>query len=137
MKKTKTTMFILIGLTLTFAAGVGMYSTMTALKPIEYVIYGAIGLVALFALIRVFKNLRKEKKGLTTEDELSQTIKLKAGADSFTYSFYSWTLILLATLDNEMSNEILLGIGIAAMALIFVGFYFYHNTKGVDSANAD
>ena len=38
MKNTKTIMFALIGLTLTFSAGIVMYSGMAEINPIEYII---------------------------------------------------------------------------------------------------
>ncbi len=137
MKNTKTIMFALIGLTLTFGAGIAMYSGMVEIKPIEYIIYAAVGLIVIFSLVRVVKNLKDEKKGLTTEDELSQKIKLRAGANAFTASFYLWTMILLFTTDSAIENEILLGIGIVGMGLIFVGFWFYHNNKGIESENSN
>ncbi len=137
MKSTKTIMFALIGLTLTFGAGIAMYSTMAEIKPMEYIIYAAVGLIVVFSLARVVKNLKDEKKGFTIEDELSQKIKLRAGANAFTASFYLWTMILLFTIDSNIENEILLGIGIVGMGLMFVGFWFYHDKKGIDDGNSN
>jgi hypothetical protein len=137
MKSTKTMMFFLIGLTLTFVVGIAVYSTMAEIKPIEYIIYVAVGLIVIFGLVRGVKNLKDEKKGLTTEDELSQKIKLKAGANAFNASFYLWAMILLFTIDSNIENEILLGIGIVGMGLIFVGFWFYHNNNGIESENSN
>jgi uncharacterized membrane protein len=136
MKTTKATMFALIGGTLTFAAGIAVYSIMSEIKPIEYIIYAAVGLIVIFGLVKGIKNLKDEKKGLTTEDELSQKIKLRAGANAFTASFYLWTVILLFTIDSNINNEIILGIGIVGMGLIFVAFWFYHNNKGIDDGNS-
>lgn len=135
MRNTKTILFALIGLTVTFGAGITMYSTMVEIKPIEYLIYGVVGLLVIFSLVRVFRNLKDEKKGLTTEDELSKKIKLKAGSNAFMASFYLWTMILLFTVDSNLSNEIILGIGIFGMGLLFIGFWFYHNNKGIDDGN--
>jgi len=137
MKSTKTIILALIGLTLTFGAGIAMYSTMAEIKPMEYIIYAAVGLIVVFGLVRVVKNLKDEKKGLITDDELSQKIKLRAGANAFTASFYLWTMILLFTLDSNISNEILLGIGIVGMGLTFVGFWLYHNNKDIDDGNTN
>ena len=125
-------MFALIGMTLTFIAGIVMYSSMAEIKPMEYIIYAAIGLIAIFAIVSVSKNLKAEKKGFTTEDELSRKIKLKAGASAFTVSFYLWAMILLLTIDNDVSNELILGCGIAGMGFIFIAFWFYHNKTGID-----
>jgi peptidoglycan/LPS O-acetylase OafA/YrhL len=135
MKSTKTMIIALISLTLTFVAGVAMYSTMSEIKPIEYIIYAAVGLIVIFGLVKGLKNLKDEKKGLTTEDELSQKIKLRAGANAFTASFYLWAMILLFTIDSNINNEIILGIGIAGMGLIFIGSWLYYNNKGIDDGN--
>jgi hypothetical protein len=136
MKSSKTIMLILIGLTLSFSAAIIMYSTMAEIKPIEYSIFGAVGLLVIFSIIQVFKKLKDEKRGLTTEDELSKKIKLKAGANAFMASFYLWTMILLFTLDSALSNEIIIGIGIFGMGLLFVGFWVYHNRKGINDENS-
>jgi uncharacterized membrane protein YuzA (DUF378 family) len=135
MKKTRTILYLLIGLTVTFVVGITMYSTVAEIKPIEYLIYGIVGLLVIFSILRVFKNLKDENKGLTTEDELSKKIKLKAGANAFMASFYLWTMILLFTMDSSFSNEIILGIGIFGMGVLFVGFWVYHNNKGINDGN--
>ena len=137
MKNLKTLLAVLIGLTITFAGGIAMYSTMAEIKTIEYVIYAAIGLIVLLSVILIFKRLNEQKKGLVTEDELSRTVKLRAAANSFTASIYLWTMILLFTMDSDISNEILLGLGIAGMGLEFIGFWIYHNNKGLGSEDAN
>ena len=135
MRNKKIVLFALIGLTLTFITGIAFYSTMAELMPVDYVIYAGIGSIVLFSIIAIFKQLRDEKKGLVTEDELSRKIKQKAAANSFTASIYLWTMILLFTMDSNIGNEILLGIGIVGMGLIFIGFWLYHNNKGIESEN--
>lgn len=135
MRNKKIVLFALIGLTLTFITGIAFYSTMAELMPVDYVIYAGIGSIVLFSIIAIFKQLRDEKKGLVTEDELSRKIKQKAAANSFTASIYLWTMILLFTMDSNIDNEILLGIGIVGMGLIFIGFWLYHNNKGIESEN--
>jgi len=137
MKNTKTLLFILIGLTLTFVIGIAMYSTVAEIKIMDYVIYTAVGLIVVFTIITYFKRYLDEQKGLTTEDELSQRIKERAAAHSFGASFYLWTLILLSTLDSNLDKEIILGIGIIGMGLLFAGFWIYQNNKGIDSGNSN
>jgi len=137
MKNTKTVVFALIGLTITFGAGIAMYSTVAEIKVIDYLIYAAVGLIVLFSLTVAFKRLKDEKKGLVTEDELSRKIYLKAAAHVFMGSIYLWSIILLFTSDSNISNEIVLGIGIVGMSLIFVGFWTYYNNKGIDGGNSN
>jgi hypothetical protein len=142
MKNTKATMFALIGGTLTFGAGIAVYSTMAEIKPIEYIIYAAvglivIGLIVIFGLVRAVKNLKDEKKGLTIEDELSKRIKEKVAAKSFYASFYIWTMIIVFTVDSKIRSEILLGIGVVGMSLIYIGIWLYHNKKGLEDENSN
>ena len=137
MKNTKTIIFAIIGLTLTFAAGIAVYSTMSEIKPIEYIIYAAVGLIVIFGLVRVVKNLKDEKKGLTIEDELSKRIKEKVAAKSFYASFYIWTMIIVFTVDTKIRSEILLGIGLVGMSLIYIGMWLYHNNKGLEDENSN
>jgi hypothetical protein len=137
MKNTKATMFALIGGTLTFGAGIAVYSTMAEIKPIEYIIYAAVGLIVIFGLVRAVKNLKDEKKGLTIEDELSKRIKEKVAAKSFYASFYIWTMIIVFTVDSKIRSEILLGIGVVGMSLIYIGIWLYHNKKGLEDENSN
>jgi len=137
MKTTKTLLIILITLTITFISGIAMYSTMAEVKTMDFVIYAGIFLLVVFSISIYFKRYRDEKKGLTAEDELSQRIKEKAAAYSFGASFYLWTLILLSTLDSDINNEVLIGIGILGMGLIFTGFWIFMNSKGIDSGNSN
>jgi hypothetical protein len=137
MKNTKATMFALIGGTLTFGAGIAVYSTMAEIKPIEYIIYAAVGLIVIFGLVRAVKNLKDEKKGLTIEDELSKRIKEKVAAKSFYASFYIWTMIIVFTVDSKIRSEILLGIGLVGISLVYIGIWLYHNNKGLEDENSN
>ena len=137
MKNTKTIMFAIIGLTLTFGAGIAIYSTMTEIKPIEYIIYAAVGIIVIFSLVRVVKNLKDEKKGLTIEDELSKRIKEKVAAKSFYASYYIWTVIIVFTVDSKITSELLVGIGLVGISLIYIGIWLYHNNKGLEDENTN
>ncbi len=133
MKKSKIILFSLIALTLSFVAGIAMYGTMSEIRISDYLIYGAIGFVALFGIVNVLKRMKEEKKGIVAEDELSMKIKQKAAAQSFMVSFYIWTLILLFTIDTNISHETIIGIGIAAMSLAFIGYWAYYNNQGISN----
>jgi archaellum biogenesis protein FlaJ (TadC family) len=133
----KTILILLIGLTLSIGVGIAMYSIVAEIKVIDYVIYAAVGLIVLFSLTIAFKRLKDDKKGLVTEDELSRKIYLKAAAYAFMGSIYLWFIILLFTSDSNIDIEIVLGIGIVGMALIFIGFWVYYNNKGIDSENSN
>lgn len=135
MKSTKVTLILLIGLTFMFVAGVGMYSMMAEINPLDYSLYAGIVLIVIFGIIMTLKRLKDEKKGLTVDDELSQQIKDKAGAHAFTASFYLWTMILLFTGNGRVNHEVALAIGIVGMGVLFLGFWAFFNKQGIGSGN--
>lgn len=137
MNNTKILMLAIIGGTLTFVAGIAIYSTMAEIKPIEYIIYAAVGLIVIFGLVRGVKNLKDEKRGLTVEDELSKRIKEKVAAKSFYASYYVWTMIIVFTIDSKIRSEILLAIGLVVISLIYLGIWLYHNNKGLEDENSN
>ena len=137
MKTSKTLLIILIALTIFFISGVAIYSSMATLEIMDLVIYSSIFIIVAYSIYIFYKRYRDEKRGLTAEDELSKRIKERAGAYSFGASFYLWTLILLATLDSKISNEVIIGIGIAGMGILFSGFWIYLNNKGIDIGNSN
>ena len=137
MKNIKILIILLLSGTATFGLGIWAYAARAKLEFGDYLIYAAVLLVVGFSLITAFKQLKDQEKGLAIEDELSKRTKEKAAAKAFMGSFYLWTMILLFTSDSEVSREIPIGLGIMGMGLLFVGFWAYHNKKGIDNADAN
>ena len=137
MNKSMTRIIILLGGTLTFAAGLWVYSTMDTLGPFEYGLAGLVLLVVIFALIIGFKHVQDEKAGLPIEDELSISIKEKAAAQAFLYSFYLWTYIVIFLAGTSVMPQMIIGIGIMGMAILFLGFRFHYSRKGISNDNAN
>jgi hypothetical protein len=133
MKNTKILLMVLIALTLSFVMGIAAYASMTEIRPGMYFVFGAFGLIVIISIWMVFGRLNEEKKGLVSEDELSERIKNKAAANAFTGSFYLWTMILMFTIDSNIDREVLFGIGIAGMGLLFLGFWFYQSRIGIEN----
>lgn len=133
MKKTKTMLIIMLAGTVTFSAGLWAYSTMEPLGTFEIAIAVLVALIVIFSLVIGMKRIKDEKKGLTPEDELSKSIKQKAAATAFMYSFYLWTAIILFMVDTKHSIEIPIGIGIMGMGLLFIGFWIYYSKTGIDN----
>ena len=115
--KTRRALIILIGLSLTFAAGILMYSQMGEIKPLMMIIYGLIGIVALISIYRTVKQMNEEKEGQPIEDELSIKIKHKAGHDAYIASLYMWLFIFLFR-DIFPDTETMVGGGILISAII-------------------
>ena len=133
MKNTKTMLIIMLAGTVTFSAGLWAYSTMEPLGTFEIAIAVLVALIVIFSLVIGMKRIKDEKKGLTPEDELSKSIKQKAAATAFMYSFYLWTAIILFMVDTKHSIEIPIGIGIMGMGLLFIGFWIYYSKTGIDN----
>jgi archaellum biogenesis protein FlaJ (TadC family) len=135
MKKTKTMLISVAISTLTFIAGVFVYSSIDEINAIEYLLFGVLLIIGLLGIVLGIKNLKAEKKGLTTEDELSKKIRDKAASNSFVASFYLWAMILAFTIDSGISGKTILEIGLTGMCLTYGGFWFYYKYKGIDSEN--
>lgn len=136
MKSTKTMLLILIIGTVTFTGGLFAYSTMSTLSTFEYSLAGFVLLTVVFSIIVGIGRLKNERKGLPADDELSNAIKQKAASRAFAYSFYTWTGIAVFTVDSNLRNEIPIGIGIALMGLLFIGFWIYYAKTGIANENS-
>jgi len=119
--------------TLTFSAGLWLYSTIETLGTFEITVAVLVALMVIFSLFIGIKRLQDEKKGLTPEDELSKSIKQRAAAMAFMYSFYLWTFIIIFTVDSALRIEIPIGIGIMGMGILFIGFWIYYSKTGIDN----
>jgi len=135
MKNTKIFLITLILLTISYAGGIYVYSTMSEFSPEDYLMFGGFGLLAIIGFLIGLKKYKDESKGRITEDELSTPIKEKAASRAFMYSMFWWTMIMLFTMDTNLSNESIIGIGIMGMGLMFIGFWFYYNNQGVGIEN--
>jgi len=122
-------------MTVTFAVGLWLYSTMESLGIFEYVVAGSVLIIVLFSIIIGIKKIKDEKKGLVVEDELSNQIRQKAAASTFYLSFLIWTMIAMFTVNSDLDSEIPIGIGILGMGLFFIGFWIYYSKSGIQDEN--
>ena len=95
MKKSRTALLLLIGLTLFFTLGVLLYSQMEEIQPKMLIIYVLIGIVALISIVVAIKKMNEEKEGQPLEDEFTTQIKHKAGFYAYIASMYMWLFIFL------------------------------------------
>lgn len=115
--KAKRALMILVGLTLTFAAGILTYSKMDDIQPKMLIIYGLIGLVAMVSIGIAIKKMKEEKEGQPYEDEFTTKIKHKAGHDAYIASLYMWLFIFLFK-DLFPDVETMVGGGILLSGVI-------------------
>ena len=76
--KAKKALLILVGLTLTFSAGILAYSQMAEIQPKLMLIYGLIVIVAIISIFIAIKKMKEEKEGQPVDDEFTIQIKYKA-----------------------------------------------------------
>ena len=133
MKNTRYLIILLsIGIA-TFGIGFWTYSTVADLELADYLLFGLILILVTFSLVISFRRLGEEKKGLAGEDELSTRIKEKAATSAFFTSATMWLFIMIFSSSSRLSQDILFGIGILGMWLIFIAFWMYYNHKGLSN----
>ncbi|MDX9905755.1 MAG: hypothetical protein RBS55_04110 [Bacteroidales bacterium] len=99
--------------------------------PMEYLHFGVIMLIILFALFIGYKRLRSEKRGEPAEDELSKKVLQKTAAWSYYISLYIWVAMIYIKDRIVMDTEIMLGTGILAMAVTFAVCWMIFNFWGI------
>lgn len=97
----------------------------------EYLHFGIILLIVLFALFIGYKRLKSEKRGEPSEDELSKKVLQKTAAWSYYISLYIWVAMIYIKDRIVMDTEIMLGTGILAMAVTFAVCWLVFNFRGI------
>ena len=88
-------------------------------------------LIVGFAIYIAMNRLRSVRRGEPAEDELSKKILLKASSFSYYASLYLWVAMIFVNDRTKLDTEILLGIGILGMAVIWVAFVIFFKIKGL------
>lgn len=117
MNRSKTTLLLLVGLTLFFALGILFYAQMSEIQPLMMVIYGLIGVVALISIGISIKKMKEEKEGQPFEDEFTMMLKYQAGYNAYIASMYMWLFIFLFK-DLFPDVETMVGGGILLSGVI-------------------
>lgn len=135
MSKTKISLILMLGGTVTFFLGFGVYSSMDTLSGFEVATAVFVILITIGGILIARSRLKDEKKGLPAEDEMSKKIREKAGAASFLVSFYIWTFMIIFFSGSQLDREVIIGIGVVATAVVFMGFWVYYYRTGVGFEN--
>ncbi|MBT8221291.1 MAG: hypothetical protein KJP00_15795 [Bacteroidia bacterium] len=137
MSKSKILLISLATGTVTFVAGMWLYFSRATMGAFEYAVAGFVLMTVIFGFVVGLKKLSDEKKGFPADDELSISIKLKAGAMAFLCSFYLWTFVMIFLSGSNMDVEVIIGIGVLGMAVLFLGFWTYYSQKGIGDAHSN
>jgi len=107
------------------------FSIRANIKPINFLNFGIMLLILVFALLIGIKRIGNEKRGEPDEDELSKSILQKSAALSYYISLYMWVFMIWLKDRLSMAIDEVLGSGILAMAVIFGLSWIYVRFKGV------
>jgi len=87
-------------------------------------------------LVRALLNLRDRSLDIPVEDEMSQMLKMRAGAQAFQLSMYLWLFIFL--FHRYLGKaETLLGMGILGAGAVYALCWLYFRYAGGTNANED
>lgn len=124
--------FVIVGLIL---ASLGLwYYNMPASdrsNPIEWLHFGVILVVVLFALFFGFKRLSSARRGEPVEDERSKRVMERTAALSYYISLYFWVFLLFIKDRIAFDQEELLGTGILGMAVSFAISWLVVHFRGI------
>jgi len=141
MKKNKFRLILLTGIVVVVAITAAVYGFMALSEgnanPVNFFPLGVVLLIIIFMGFFIVKRYKDIKKDVPLEDEKSRKVMTLAAAKSFYVSLYwllaiSWLEPFLARLIKQeyLTSSQSMGGGIAGMALLFFGFWFYYNKKG-------
>ena len=110
--------FFIAGIIL-LTTGLWIISSSKPVNPIEWVSFGVIFLVIVFALVFGYKRLTGVKRGEPAEDELSKKILRKTSSVSYYLSLYMWLILGYFSDKLEYETHTYIGAGILGMAITF------------------
>jgi protein-S-isoprenylcysteine O-methyltransferase Ste14 len=108
-----------------------MTNSKFSMPVVEILQFIVIILIVGFAIYIAMNRLRSVRRGEPAEDELSKKILLKASSFSYYASLYLWVAMIFVNDRTKLDTEILLGIGILGMAVIWVAFVIFFKIKGL------
>ena len=133
--KSKTMLITLVVGTFTMGLGMLAYYFMEgSLLKKDILMFGALILLAVFAIIIGVKRFMGERRGEPAEDELSKLLRQKAGATAYYVSLYFWLALSYIFSTKDIDTESAIGTGIIGMALIFALSWIYHRSKGLKNS---
>jgi len=111
--------------------GFWFFTSRSAFKPADLVMYGVIIVVVGFALFVGYKRLTSVKKGEPVEDELSKKVLQKTAALSYYISLYLWLAVMYVSDKRDYETHVLLAAGILGMAVVYAICWLVYNFRGV------
>jgi len=118
---------LIISLSFSVIAGVVVWlrHPETRLSTQMVLMIAGVVLVAGFALVLAFGQLRSVKQKLPIEDEFSKSLKRKGAAASYYISLYLWLALMMFETKISLERHALIGAGLLGMAAIYAGSWLY------------
>jgi len=136
MKLTAKTVFLLMLLgAVSVTVGIWFHAAMQPPTGYDWIAWFSLAFVILGAFFLAYKRLASERRGLSPEDELSRRIHEKAAARAFFWSLFMWTFGCAALVDSGVAADVVLGIGVIFMGLIYIFSWLYYNRMGIEGGH--
>jgi len=127
----KTMIIFIVAAVILVTTGFWFFTSRSAFKPADLVMYGVIIVVVGFALFLGYKRLTSVKKGEPVEDELSKKVLQKTAALSYYISLYLWLAVMYVSDKRDYETHVLLAAGILGMAVVYAICWLVYNFRGV------
>jgi peptidoglycan/LPS O-acetylase OafA/YrhL len=127
----KTMIIFIVAAVILVTTGFWFFTSRSAFKPADLVMYGVIIVVVGFALFVGYKRLTSVKKGEPVEDELSKKVLQKTAALSYYISLYLWLAVMYVSDKRDYETHVLLAAGILGMAVVYAICWLVYNFRGV------
>lgn len=113
-----------------FIIGIVYYSTMEEIQFAEYFIFSIIGILSLFGLYHSYQHNKIVKAGFVGSDELQIKRAERSAFRAFFGSIYLWILVIIIFSSSTLDLELIIGLGVFGMFLLYAGFWVYYGRKG-------
>jgi len=127
----KTMIIFIVAAVILVTTGFWFFTSRSAFKHADLVMYGVIIVVVGFALFVGYKRLTSVKKGEPVEDELSKKVLQKTAALSYYISLYLWLAVMYVSDKRDYETHVLLAAGILGMAVVYAICWLVYNFRGV------
>jgi peptidoglycan/LPS O-acetylase OafA/YrhL len=126
----KAILVFVIAVMVLITTGLWLFRSPENLKAFDFVTFGIVLLVVLFAVFIGFRRLNSSIEGEPAEDEMSKKVLLRTAAASYYISLYMWVGILFIKDRVSLDSEEMLGAGILGMAISFALCWLFFHFRG-------
>jgi peptidoglycan/LPS O-acetylase OafA/YrhL len=127
----KTVVLFIVAALVVVTCGFWFFSSPKPLHSIDWLTFGILALLVVFAVYIGYRRLNSTKKGEIPEDELSKKIMQKSAALSYYISLYLWLVFIYVSDKVKLETDELIGAGILGMAIVFAISWMVFTFRGI------